>query len=217
MHQWHRVVERTGAYGAGISTDGKTTRYQWLSWIFVSAPRLLRPLLFLSLRPLLPHGRTSFFLLPPSSSLPPSVSPSPRASAACAPRCRVGREVVDLRTLLLHCAQAVATDDRRGATELLKQIERHASAHGDAMQRLARCFAEGLQARLAGTGSSTSTPPLMPKQRTPVVDMLQAYQLYMAAICFKKAFYLFSNQTIHAASLGKKKIHIIDYGIHYGL
>ena len=39
----------------------------------------------------------------------------------------------------------------------------------------------------------------------------------MAAICFKKAFYPFSNQTIHAASLGKKKIHIVDYGIHYGL
>ncbi|CAN6356628.1 unnamed protein product [Urochloa humidicola] len=127
---------------------------------------------------------------------------------------RGGREVVDLRTLLIHCAQAVATDDRRSATELLKQIKQHASPQGDATQRLAHCFAEGLQARLAGTGSMVYQS-LMAK-RTSVVDILQAYQLYMAAICFKKVVFLFSNLTIYNASLGKKKIHIVDYGIHYG-
>ncbi|CAN6338682.1 unnamed protein product [Urochloa humidicola] len=127
---------------------------------------------------------------------------------------RGGKEVVDLRTLLIHCAQAVATDDRRSATELLKQIKQHASPQGDATQRLAHCFAEGLQARLAGTGSMVYQS-LMAK-RTSVADILQAYQLYMAAICFKKVVFLFSNQTIYNASLGKKKIHIVDYGIHYG-
>ncbi|XP_025807224.1 scarecrow-like protein 34 [Panicum hallii] len=127
---------------------------------------------------------------------------------------RGGREVVDLRTLLIHCAQAVATDDRRSATELLKQIKQHASPQGDATQRLAHCFAEGLQARLAGTGSMVYQS-LMAK-RTSAVDILQAYQLYMAAICFKKVVFIFSNQTIYNASLGKKKIHIVDYGIHYG-
>ncbi|CAD6267339.1 unnamed protein product [Miscanthus lutarioriparius] len=60
---------------------------------------------------------------------------------------RGGRDVVDLRTLLVHCAQAVASDDRRSATELLRQIKQHASPQGDATQRLAHCFAEGLQAR----------------------------------------------------------------------
>ncbi|CAL4898486.1 unnamed protein product [Urochloa decumbens] len=127
---------------------------------------------------------------------------------------RGGREVVDLRTLLIHCAQAVATDDRRSATELLRQIKQHASPQGDATQRLAHCFAEGLQARLAGTGSMVFQS-LMAK-RTSVVDILQAYQLYMAAICFKKVVFLFSNLTVYNASLGKKKIHIVDYGIHYG-
>ncbi|VAI28207.1 unnamed protein product [Triticum turgidum subsp. durum] len=52
--------------------------------------------------------------------------------------------------------------------------------------------------------------------RISAVDMLKAYQLYMAAICFKKVSFLFSNSTIYNASLGKKKIHIIDYGIQYG-
>ncbi|KAL6846983.1 hypothetical protein ACP4OV_022836 [Aristida adscensionis] len=127
---------------------------------------------------------------------------------------RGGREVVDLRTLLIHCAQAVATDDRRSATELLKQIKQHASPQGDATQRLAHCFAEGLQARLAGTGSMVYQS-LMAK-RTSAVALLQAYQLYMAAICFKKVSFIFSNYTIYNASLGKKKIHIIDYGIQHG-
>jgi hypothetical protein len=127
---------------------------------------------------------------------------------------RGGREVVDLRTLLTHCAQAVASDDRRSATELLKQIKQHASPLGDATQRLAHCFAEGLQARLAGTGSMVYQS-LMAK-RTSATDILQAYQLYMAAICFKKVVCLFSNHTIYNAGLGKKKIHIVDYGIQYG-
>jgi hypothetical protein len=53
-------------------------------------------------------------------------------------------------------------------------------------------------------------------KRISAVDMLKAYQLYMAAICFKKVFFMYSNATIYNAALGKKKIHIIDYGIQYG-
>ncbi|XP_047047256.1 scarecrow-like protein 34 [Lolium rigidum] len=127
---------------------------------------------------------------------------------------RGASDVVDLRTLLIHCAQAVATDDRRSATELLKQITLHARPDGDGTQRLAHCFAEGLQARLAGTGGMVHQSLMA--TRISAVDMLKAYQLYMAAICFKKVSFVFSNTTIYNASLGKKKIHIIDYGIQYG-
>ncbi|KAK1627167.1 hypothetical protein QYE76_001482 [Lolium multiflorum] len=127
---------------------------------------------------------------------------------------RGASDVVDLRTLLIHCAQAVATDDRRSATELLKQITLHARPDGDGTQRLAHCFAEGLQARLAGTGGMVHQSLMA--TRISAVDMLKAYQLYMAAICFKKVSFIFSNSTIYIASLGKKKIHIIDYGIQYG-
>uniref|UniRef100_A0ACD5XRQ9 Uncharacterized protein n=1 Tax=Avena sativa TaxID=4498 RepID=A0ACD5XRQ9_AVESA len=127
---------------------------------------------------------------------------------------RGGSDVVDLRTLLIHCAQAVATDDRRSATELLKQIKLHARHDGDGMQRLALCFAEGLQARLLGTGDMVHQSLMA--TRISAVDMLKTYQLYMAAISFKKAAFLFSNTTIYNAALGKKKIHIIDYGIQYG-
>ncbi|KAF0896935.1 hypothetical protein E2562_030784 [Oryza meyeriana var. granulata] len=127
---------------------------------------------------------------------------------------RAKAAVVDLHTLLIHCAQAVATGDRRSATELLKQIKQHSSARGDATQRLASCFAEGLEARLAGTGSQVYQS-LMAK-RTSAVDFLKAYKLFTAACCVKKVNFIFSNKTIYNAVAGRRKLHIVDYGVHYG-
>lgn len=124
------------------------------------------------------------------------------------------KEVVDLETLLVHCAQSVATDDRRGATELLKQIRQHASPNGDGDQRLAHCFANGLEARLAGNGSQIYKSLIM--TRFPCTDVLKAYQLYLAACPFKKISHFFANQTIMNAVEKAKKVHIVDYGIYYG-
>uniref|UniRef100_A0A0D3EW31 Uncharacterized protein n=1 Tax=Oryza barthii TaxID=65489 RepID=A0A0D3EW31_9ORYZ len=124
------------------------------------------------------------------------------------------KEVVDLETLLIHCAQSVATDDRRSATELLKQIRQHAHANGDGDQRLAHCFANGLEARLAGTGSQIYKNYTI--TRLPCTDVLKAYQLYLAACPFKKISHYFANQTILNAVEKAKKVHIVDYGIYYG-
>ncbi|KAG8054783.1 hypothetical protein GUJ93_ZPchr0001g30344 [Zizania palustris] len=123
------------------------------------------------------------------------------------------KEVVDLETLLIHCAQSVAIDDRRSATELLKQIRQHAHHKGDGDQRLAYCFANGLEARLAGTGSRIYKEYTMIRSCT---DELKAYQLYLAACPFKKISHYFANQTIINAVEKAKKVHIIDYGINYG-
>lgn len=123
-------------------------------------------------------------------------------------------EPVDLHNLLLHCAQAVATDDRRSAHELLRQIKQHSSAWGDAGQRLAHCFAQGLEARLAGMGSQVYQSLM--SQRTSVVDFLKAYRLYMEACCCKKVAFVFSNKTIYDAVAGRRKLHIVDYGLSYG-
>ncbi|KAK1354162.1 hypothetical protein POM88_047418 [Heracleum sosnowskyi] len=62
-------------------------------------------------------------------------------------------EGIDLTTLLISSAQSVAADDRRTAHEQLKLIRQHTSVSGDASQRLAFIFANGLEARLAGTGT----------------------------------------------------------------
>ncbi|KAF8645835.1 hypothetical protein HU200_066080 [Digitaria exilis] len=126
-----------------------------------------------------------------------------------------GRHTVDLHTMLIRCAEAVATDDRRGAADLLERIKCHSSPTGDSMQRLAYCFAKGLEARLAGTGSQIYRS-LMAK-RASMVCILKAYQFYMDSCCFLPVKHLFSNKTIYNAVAGRKKLHIVHYGIGHGL
>ncbi|KAF8699042.1 hypothetical protein HU200_034731 [Digitaria exilis] len=122
-----------------------------------------------------------------------------------------GTHTVDLHTMLIRCAEAVATDDRRGAADLLERIKCHSSPTGDSMQRLAYCFAKGLEARLAGTGSQIYRS-LMAK-RASMVCILTAYQFYMDSCCFLPVKHLFSNKTIYNAVAGRKKLHIVHYGI----
>ncbi|CAL5420143.1 unnamed protein product [Camellia sinensis] len=124
------------------------------------------------------------------------------------------KEVVDLRTLLIHCAQAVAADDRRSSNELLKQIRQHSSPWGDGNQRLAHCFANGLEARLAGTGSQIYKAFV--SRRTSAADYLKAYHLYLASCPFRKISNFVSNRTITVKSKSAMRLHIIDFGILYG-
>lgn len=123
-------------------------------------------------------------------------------------------EVVDLRTLLIHCAQAVAADDRRSANEFLKQIRQHSSPFGDANQRLASCLADSLEARLAGTGSQIYKG--LVSKRILAADILKAYRLYLAACPFRKLSNFAANKTINLSSQNCTRIHIIDFGILYG-
>nr|GLL26844.1 scarecrow-like protein 9 [Ipomoea trifida] len=124
------------------------------------------------------------------------------------------RDVIDLRTLLIHCAQAVAADDRRSANELLKQIRQHSSPFGDGSQRLANCFADGLEARLAGTGSQIYKA--LVNKRTSAADYLKAYHLYLASCPFRKISCFASNKTTIIKSANSMRVHIIDFGILYG-
>lgn len=124
------------------------------------------------------------------------------------------KEVVDLRTLLIQCAQAVAADDHRSASELLKQVRHHGSPFGDGSQRLANCFADGLEARLAGTGSQIYKG--LVSKRTCGADVLNAYLIYIAACPFRKISNFASNRTIRSVAAKETTIHVIDFGILYG-
>ncbi|KAB2622122.1 scarecrow-like protein 9 [Pyrus ussuriensis x Pyrus communis] len=126
----------------------------------------------------------------------------------------VKKEVVDLRTLLISCAQAVAADDHRTANELLKKVRQHSSPFGDGTQRLAHCFANGLEARLAGTGSQIYKG--LVSKRTSAADILKAYHLYLAASPFKKMSNFVSNVTIMNLAEKSTRLHVIDFGILYG-
>ncbi|KAK8514807.1 hypothetical protein V6N12_057703 [Hibiscus sabdariffa] len=126
------------------------------------------------------------------------------------------KEVVDLRTMLIHCAQAVAADERScgAANELLKQIRKHSSPFGDGNQRLAHYLADALEARLAGTGSQIYKS--LVSKRTSAFDIMKAYLLYVAACPFRKVSHFICNKSINVASRKSMKLHIIDFGILYG-
>lgn len=123
-------------------------------------------------------------------------------------------DTVDLRTLLIHCAQAVSTYDLRTANELLKQIRQHSSPLGDGTQRLAHSFAEALEARLAGTGREIYT--VLASKKVSAAAMLRAYELFLTACPFKKISAFFSIHMLLRLAEKVKVLHVIDFGILYG-
>ncbi|CAI0539830.1 unnamed protein product [Linum tenue] len=126
-------------------------------------------------------------------------------------------ETVDLRGLLVLCAQAVSSSDFRTANELLKQIRQNSSPTGDGSQRLAHFFANGLEARLAG--SSPQIPNFfssISSNRISAADILKAYKTHLQACPFKKLSILFANKTIYHAAEHAATLHIVDFGIMFG-
>ncbi|GMH11196.1 hypothetical protein Nepgr_013037 [Nepenthes gracilis] len=123
-------------------------------------------------------------------------------------------KLMDLSSLLTHCAQAVASFDIKTANDLLKQIKLHSSPCGDSIQRLAHYFADGLEARLAGTGAQLSVSVFV--KRVSSSDVLKANQVYARAIPFKRTSYFLANATISKLAETATSIHIIDFGIFYG-
>lgn len=129
------------------------------------------------------------------------------------------KETVDLRTLLVLCAQAVSAFDRRTASELLKQIQEHSSPSGDGSQRLAHYFAKGLEARLEGSAAGIHNfySRLVSYQMT-AADILRAYKVHLTACPFKKLSIVFANKIIckMAEKANAKVLHIVDFGILFG-
>ncbi|KAG0465936.1 hypothetical protein HPP92_020100 [Vanilla planifolia] len=121
---------------------------------------------------------------------------------------------VNLHTLLLHCSQSVANGETRRAYEQLRQIRKHSSDQGDACQRVAHYVAKGLEARLSGTGNEACNS--VPRWKT-VADVLKAYELHLGYCPFKKITYHFANQIILDAIQDAQSVHILDFGICYGL
>jgi len=80
----------------------------------------------------------------------------------------------------MNCAQSVAAEDRRSAYEQLRNIRQHSSPSGDGFQRLANVFANGLEARLDGTGSQLYAA--LASKRISAAEKLKAYQLYFFSL-----------------------------------
>ncbi|KAF7060431.1 hypothetical protein CFC21_067221 [Triticum aestivum] len=129
-------------------------------------------------------------------------------------KARKKKEVVDLRTLLIHCAQAVSVNNHSLASGILKSIRQHSSPSGDDTQRLAFYLADCLEIRLSGNGSQINRNFITTPRSA-------AYILKLFHLCFTVSHYLrssyyFSNKTILDVSKGKSQVHIIDFGICFG-
>ncbi|KAB1225943.1 Scarecrow-like protein 33 [Morella rubra] len=125
------------------------------------------------------------------------------------------KETVDLRYLLMLCAQAVSAGDSRTANELLRKIRQHSSPFGDGSQRLAHYFANGLEARLASSGTGIFYPSLFSK-RISTSEILKAYKLHLSVCPFKRVSFFFGNTMIYKVAEKAPSLHIIDFGILYG-
>ncbi|TKY67364.1 Scarecrow protein 14 [Spatholobus suberectus] len=123
------------------------------------------------------------------------------------------KETVDLRNLLLRCSHSVYANDKWTASELLKQIRQHSSPLGDASQRLAHYFADGLEARLAGAQGMFS---FLSSQRSTAAEFLKAHHFFLSATPFKKFTYFSTNKMIVKVAAKAETVHIIDFGILYG-
>ncbi|PWA37307.1 GRAS protein [Artemisia annua] len=121
---------------------------------------------------------------------------------------------IDIKTLLINCAQSVAANDHKVATQQLKQIRLHTSPSGNASQRLAHIFALGLEARLSGTGSHLYTS--QKATQISAAEKLKAFQACLSACPFKQNEIYFANRTIYDATLTSSTLHIVDFGIGYG-
>lgn len=124
------------------------------------------------------------------------------------------KQIVDLTDLLARCAQAEAAHDKQSFDHRLATIRQHSSPYGDATERLAHCFANALEARAAGTG--TSLYASITKRRMSAADYLKAYQTYITACPFKRMSNIYANKSIAKLTREAEKIHIIDFGILYG-
>lgn len=123
-------------------------------------------------------------------------------------------EVVDLRALLMLCAQAVASDSPSFAKQLLKQIKQHSSPIGNDTQRLAHYFGNALEACLDGTGFQVYS--VLSSKRISAKDMVKAYCAYASVCPFEKITIIFANKSICFQSENAETVHVIDFGIRYG-
>ncbi|KAF5446913.1 hypothetical protein F2P56_032508 [Juglans regia] len=130
---------------------------------------------------------------------------------------RKKKDTVDLRTLLNLCAQAVSAGDNRTANELLKQIREHSSPFGVGSQRLAHFFANGLEARLAGTGTGTQIfYTALVSKKISTYEIINSYKVHLSVCPFKRISVFFADQMIYKVAEKATSLHIIDFGIQYG-
>lgn len=124
------------------------------------------------------------------------------------------KEAVDMRSLLIECMNSIASSDHKRADELLKQIRKRSSPSGNSSQRLAHCFANALEARLAGTGNMIYKD--LTAKNMIASDALRAYKMFMSTFPFLKMSNYFATQTTLKIAEKATTLHFIHFHIMHG-
>lgn len=122
---------------------------------------------------------------------------------------------VDLTNLLIRCAHAVEQGNFGYANELINELREHSSAYGNGRQRMAHYFVEALVAKMSGTGGQLYSA--LSNNRPSEAQMLKALMLFCEHCPFIQVPHIFANHSIVEAFKGASRVHIIDYGILYGV
>lgn len=121
---------------------------------------------------------------------------------------------LDLKQVLIVCAQAIAEADMPKTAGLLELLERIVSVSGDPIQRLGAYLLEGLKARLESSGSIIYRKL---KCKEPTSSELMSYMHILYQICpYWKFAYQSANVVIGEAIKYESRIHIIDFQIAQG-
>ncbi|KAH8953861.1 hypothetical protein BDL97_08G049500 [Sphagnum fallax] len=121
----------------------------------------------------------------------------------------------NLHHLLLRCAEVIEENDISQANKLIAELRQHSSAIGNPAQRTAHYFMEALVARMTGTGGQLYRA-LNPNHPS-APECLKAFLNYFDYCPIPKLSYFFCNMAIMQAFGDAKRVHIVDYGILYGM
>ncbi|XP_010436142.1 PREDICTED: scarecrow-like protein 23 [Camelina sativa] len=130
-----------------------------------------------------------------------------------------GAAAIKLLSLLLQCAEHVATDHLREASTLLSEISEICSPFGSSPERVVAYFAQALQTRvissyLSSACSTLSEKPLSVAQSQKIFSALQTFNAVSPLIKFS---HFTANQAIFQALDGEDSVHIIDLDVMQGL
>eukprot|EP00250_Pteridium_aquilinum_P012590 c20819_g2_i1 orf=545-2635(-) len=125
-------------------------------------------------------------------------------------------EGLELLSLLLQCAEAVATDNLDAANSLIPLLNEMSSPYGNPIQRVAAYFTEGMAARILNSYLGICSP-LPAMQRFCNQSISSAFQIFNGLCPYVKFSHFTANQAILEAFEGHQRVHIIDCDIMQGL
>ncbi|CAA0406879.1 unnamed protein product [Arabidopsis thaliana] len=130
-----------------------------------------------------------------------------------------GAAAIKLLSLLLQCAEYVATDHLREASTHLSEISEICSPFGSSPERVVAYFAQALQTRVISSYLSGACTPLSEKPLTVVQSqkIFSALQTYNSVSPLIKFSHFTANQAIFQALDGEDSVHIIDLDVMQGL